>query len=157
MGHRHPDAAKMAMIELVGNPIDVWEQRQEEQAAAELDKPNYWQWELKLLQQEQIYFKQQLDNLQTKIEDEIDAQLSGSLGSIKQDKEGDPAEIRSEVEQKYQKDKKFLLNSLKRAIMDEEIHMREEHMAKYKNLDRHHGQSDDFDIRPMIQAHRNVV
>ena len=25
MGHRHPDAAKMAMIELVGNPIDVWE------------------------------------------------------------------------------------------------------------------------------------
>ena len=28
MGARHPDAAHMAMIELKGNPIDIWEKRQ---------------------------------------------------------------------------------------------------------------------------------
>ena len=50
LGRRRPDSARMAMIELVGNPIDQWEKRQEEQLTAELGKPTYWQWELKLLQ-----------------------------------------------------------------------------------------------------------
>ena len=30
LGRRHPDAAQMAMIEIVGNPIDLYEKRQQE-------------------------------------------------------------------------------------------------------------------------------
>ena len=42
LGRRHPDAAEMAMIEIVGNPIELWEKRQAEQETIELGKPNVW-------------------------------------------------------------------------------------------------------------------
>ena len=51
-GNRHPDAAEMATIELVGNDVERWEKEQEKKAKEELGKPSYWEWELKLLRQE---------------------------------------------------------------------------------------------------------
>ena len=66
----------MAEIELVNNPYTIWEQRQEEQARDELGKPTFWEWELKILRQEQDYFKRQLDKLQIKIDSEIDNKFS---------------------------------------------------------------------------------
>ena len=73
---------------------------------------------------------------------------------MNQGKEGDPAEIRASVEKRYQKDIDFCLAGLKRAIMDEEVHLREEHKKKYYNLDMRYGRSDDFDIRDKLQQYR---
>lgn len=63
IGPRKNDKAKMAMIELVGNPIQQWEDQQDKEAAEEFGRDTYWQWELKVLKQEQEYFKKQLDLL----------------------------------------------------------------------------------------------
>ena len=65
VGRRWPDSAEMAVIELVNNPMERWEKEQAKKDKAELGKPSYWEWELKILRQEQVYFKQQLDSLQT--------------------------------------------------------------------------------------------
>jgi large subunit ribosomal protein L17 len=52
IGQRKPDKAKMALIELIGNPISMWEKQQDLEAAEEFGKPTYWDWELKILRQE---------------------------------------------------------------------------------------------------------
>ena len=39
----------MAQIEIMGNPIQQWEKNQDELDAEELGRPNFWQWELKIL------------------------------------------------------------------------------------------------------------
>jgi ribosomal protein L17 len=64
LGRREPDRAEMAMIEIMGNPIQQWEEQQEAQAAEELGRSNFWEWEHRLLKQEQQYFKDHLDKLQ---------------------------------------------------------------------------------------------
>jgi len=53
LGRRQPDAAEMARIEIVGNPLEQWEKSQEQQAIAEAGRPTFWQWENKILLQEQ--------------------------------------------------------------------------------------------------------
>lgn len=50
----------------------------------------------------------------------------------------------------------FLLNSLRRAIKDEEIHMKQENHTRYRNLDATYGQSDDFDIRKVLGQQREL-
>lgn len=64
LGQRKPDGAHMAYIEILGNPIAEWEKKEAEQAAAELGRPSFWEWEHKILKQEQQYFKDHLDKLQ---------------------------------------------------------------------------------------------
>ena len=49
LGPRPNDRAMMARIELVNNPYQVWEERQEAQRADDLGKPSFWEWELKVL------------------------------------------------------------------------------------------------------------
>ena len=63
IGRRKPDSAEMAMIELVGNPLQRWEKAQEQDEAQELGRPTFWQWEHKILRQEQQYFKNLLDGV----------------------------------------------------------------------------------------------
>ena len=53
IGARKPDRARMAMIEIIGNPISKWEKQQDLEAAEDFGKPTYWEWELKILRQEQ--------------------------------------------------------------------------------------------------------
>jgi len=50
IGKRTPDGAKMAIIEIMNNPIQEWEKNQDQIDADELGRPNFWQWELKILQ-----------------------------------------------------------------------------------------------------------
>ena len=42
IGQRRGDKAKMAMIELVGNPISKWEEQQDMQDAQDLGRDTYW-------------------------------------------------------------------------------------------------------------------
>ena len=71
-GQRKPDGAKMGMIELLGNPLADWELKKDMQDANELGRDTFWQWEQKIIKQEQQYFKDQLDELQEKIDSEVD-------------------------------------------------------------------------------------
>ena len=103
----------MAVIELVNNPMERWEKEQLKKDKAELGKPSFWEWELKILRQEQVYFKQQLDRLQTKIEDEIDSALANLEALQDSETSLDTTKIRKNVEQKYTKDKKYLMKSLR--------------------------------------------
>lgn len=123
LGPRPNDRAMMAQIELVNNPYRIWEERQQAQRADELGKPTFWEWELKILRQEQVYFKAQLDKVQMKIDKEIAAKVSDIVSG-----EGgaDDSAVRAKVEEKYSAKMKFLLHSLKRAINEEEIHIKQQ-------------------------------
>lgn len=68
IGRRTPDSAEMALIEIMGNPIQEWEKAQDKRDAKELGGATFWKWELKLLRQEQQHFKDHLDTLQDKID-----------------------------------------------------------------------------------------
>lgn len=72
MGPRANDRAEMAIIELVDNPYLNYERQVDQMASEELGRDTYWQWELKLLRQEQQYFKNLLDDLQDEIDQAID-------------------------------------------------------------------------------------
>ena len=51
-GRRENDRAKMATIELVNNPMYLYEQRERANELESLGKPSVWEWELKILRQE---------------------------------------------------------------------------------------------------------
>jgi hypothetical protein len=63
-------------------------------------------------------------------------------------------ELRSDIETKYENKKKFLLDGLKRAIIEEEIHIKQKTHARYRYLDSQYGQSEDWDMRPMLSTGR---
>jgi hypothetical protein len=53
----------MAQIEIMGNPIREYEKVQEEKMMKEKEGRNFWEWELKILREEQQHFKDHLDKL----------------------------------------------------------------------------------------------
>jgi len=54
--------------------------------------------------------------------------------------------LKSDIESKYAEKKKFLLNGLKRAIVEEEIHLKQEELPRYRYLDAQYGQNDEWDM-----------
>ena len=56
-------------------------------------------------------------------------------------------DIRSQVESKHATKKEFLLQGLKRALIEEELHREQEHSNKYKRADERYGQSTRWDMR----------
>ena len=132
VGRRKPDRAKMAMIELVGNPIERWERQQDLEAAEDMGRPTYWEWELKLLKQEQQFFKNKLDGVQDQIDQELDQIATQGDGTID---EG----LKSDIEAKYADQMKFLLGGLRRAIIEEEMHLKQKDLPRYKYLDAQYG------------------
>ena len=110
----------------------MYEKQQDDLAQEEFGR-SYWQWELKLLQQEQQYFKDKLDAMQDEIDNELDQFVIGQSESSLND------QIKQDIEKKYAGKKKFLLDGLKRAIIEEEMHMKEQNFSKYKARDNHYG------------------
>ena len=129
----------MAYIEIMGNPIQQWEKNQDELEAEELGRPNFWQWELKLLKQEQQNFRDHLDKLQDKI-----------------DQETEDGNSSNDVENKYKKDKDFLLRGLKRALNEEVVHMKEADHRKYKVWDTKYKQSIDWEMDELTSNGRQA-
>ena len=102
IGRRTPDGAEMALIEIIGNPIQEWEKVQDKQAHKKLSGSGFWAWELKLLRQEQQHFKDHLDKLQDKIDEEIDSFLGEQAAA--EDQTADLNEqVKKEIENKYSK------------------------------------------------------
>ena len=148
LGRRDPDRAEMAMIEIMGNPIQQWEQQQEAQEAEELGRSDFWEWEHKLLKQEQQYFKDHLDKLQDQIENEIEA---ASTDAPEDDS------LRAKSEKKFQKQKTFLLQSLRRAIIEEEIHLKQKGDRRYRALDQKYRSTPVWDMNDLGRNARQAV
>jgi hypothetical protein len=47
--------------------------------------------------------------------------------------------LKNDIEKKYENKKKFLLDGLKRAIIEEEIHLKQKTHARYRYLDSQYG------------------
>lgn len=58
----------MCYIELVNNPIEIYEKNEEQAEKERLGLQSFWSWEHKLLKQEQQYFEGLLADLDYKIE-----------------------------------------------------------------------------------------
>jgi hypothetical protein len=56
LGLRKNDRAEMCHIEMIGNPMEIYEKNEFEQKKESLGLQSYWDWEHKLLKQEQQYF-----------------------------------------------------------------------------------------------------
>ena len=73
------------------------------------------------MQQEQVHFKQELDTLQQKIDDEVEVRIGGGQDSdvVVNKEKMEPEKVRELIEKKHSASMTFLLNSLRRAIKDE--------------------------------------
>jgi large subunit ribosomal protein L17 len=63
LGLRQNDRARMAYIEIIGNEIETYEKNEFQNEKDRLGIPTFWQWERKLLVQEQEYFQNLLSGL----------------------------------------------------------------------------------------------
>ena len=123
LGPRYNDAAEMAMIELIGNEYEHQDKVRESIGNGEY---TFWEWEHKVLKQEQQHYKTHLDELQDKIDHEIEEEMTTN-GMSHEDAE-------KIVEEKHKKDKEFMLYGLKRSLDEEEIHLGQQGYSKYRAL-----------------------
>ena len=56
LGLRRNDRARMCYIEMIGNPIEIYEKNEAQSERERLGLQTYWSWEHKILKQEQDYF-----------------------------------------------------------------------------------------------------
>lgn len=125
----------MAYIELVNNPIEIFEENEMNNQKETLGLQSYWAWEHKLLQQEQTYFQNLIQNLDAQVQRELDETLTKQVG-------GDAAEtvdafnnqLKTEIEAKFTKKRNFLETNLKRAQFEETIHLKQEKYNRYERL-----------------------
>lgn len=107
----------MAYIELVNNPIEIFEENEMNNQRESLGLQSYWAWEHKLLKQEQDYFRGLLASLDAAVQLELEEAITKGADAFN-------AQVRQEVEAKFAKKRKFLEASLKRAEFEEGIHVR---------------------------------
>lgn len=160
IGRRNPDSAQMAMIEILGNPLSEWEKVQDMKAEKALPGKNFWRWELAVIRQEQQHYKEHLDKIDQQIEQEVQTFLQDQ---VTQPQEGEAAQnsqlvadssevsqIRADIEAKYKEKMKFLLRGLKRAIIEEQIHIKQKDHRRYPRLEQRYGGSRDFNIKNLF-------
>jgi hypothetical protein len=122
----------MAYIELVNNPIQIFEENEIQTQKDNLGLQTYWQWEHKLLRQEQEYFQQHLQALEAQVSLELE-ELSSKQGSEAAD-DVFTSQLRKEVEAKFAKKRQFLEAGLKRAQLEESVHVKQEKYSRYDRL-----------------------
>ena len=66
----------MCYIELIGNPIELFEKDEIRAEKERLNIQPFWTWEHKILKQEQEYFTTQLQSLEQQIQEELDQAIS---------------------------------------------------------------------------------
>lgn len=85
LGLRRNDRARMAYIEMIGNPVEIYEKNELQSEKERLGLQTYWAWEHKILRQEQEYFQNHIQNLDAQIQMELDnvltAQAAGKEGA----------------------------------------------------------------------------
>ena len=57
---RRLDRAQMAYIEYIGNSIEIYEDENRMKAKEEKEIPSFWEWEMKILEQEKEYYENEI-------------------------------------------------------------------------------------------------
>ena len=142
MGMRQNDRADMCYIEFVGNDIEKYEREEKQKALESLGLPTYWDWENKLLLQEQEYFKAKIEGLKGAMDKELVEKTAKAEGKIGE-------KIRKDIETRFVKNRKFLEGQLKRAETEHLIHMRQESSKKYEKIYENYALNDDIHTKLM--------
>lgn len=53
------DRAQLAIIEFSGNPIEIYEDDARQKSIEQKNMPTFWEWEMKILQQEKEFYEQE--------------------------------------------------------------------------------------------------
>ena len=69
----------------------------------------------------------------------------------------DATQVRESVEEKFAKNKKYLLKSLRTAIIDEEKHLTEGESRRYVKFDKRYCRADTYDAREIIAETRKAL
>jgi hypothetical protein len=54
------DRAQLAIIEFSGNPIEIYEDDARQKSIEQKNMPSFWEWEMKILQQEKEFYEQEI-------------------------------------------------------------------------------------------------
>ena len=63
LGKRRLDKAQMAYIEYIGNPIEIYEDEEKIKRQEEKGIPTFWDWEMKILEQELEFYENEIMRL----------------------------------------------------------------------------------------------
>lgn len=141
LGLRKGDRARMCYIEFIGNPIEVYEKNEIQAEKERLGIQSFWSWEHKLLRQEQEYFENLIHSLDAQIQDELDQFLSKDTAAASTELNN---QLRKDIESKYAKKRVFFEASLKRAQLEESVHLKQEKYNRYERLTENYAFPQDF-------------
>lgn len=132
LGLRPNDRARMCYIEMIGNPIEIFEANEKANQKESLGLQSFWSWEHKILKQEQEYFQNLIQNLDASIQLELDQVLTTSASSPGSDEFN--SHLKKDIEAKYAKKRLTLEAGLRRAQFEETIHLKQEKYNRYERL-----------------------
>jgi hypothetical protein len=119
------------MIELIGNDQSEFEKNEDAVEKDENGIKTFWEWEQGLLDQEEGYWENLLRELKMQIDDEIRDRLD--LEKVGLD-EARTLEIRTDINNKHLKKKKFLAAGYQRAKDENELIHKEKDYRKYQKM-----------------------
>lgn len=122
----------MCYIEMIGNPVEIFEKNEMQNEKERLGLQSFWKWEHKLLKQEQDYFQNLIAGLEVQIQEELDKVLQSSASAASTSEFND--QLRKDIEKKYAKKRQFLEASLRRAQIEETVHLKQEKYNRYERL-----------------------
>ena len=144
----------MAYIELVNNPIEIFEENELNNQRESLGLQSYWAWEHKILRQEQDYFRGLLAGLDAAVQLELEEALAKGADAT----EAFNTQVRQEVEAKFAKKRKFLEASLKRAEFEEGLHVKQQKYNRYERLFQQYAfPAGEYKIAPPVSNARITV
>lgn len=166
VGNRKGDAAPMATIEIIGNPMIEFEENEMAIEIEQKEMQSFWDWEATLLKQEVKYFEQLLWELKRSMDRQV-ARRNGAAVKVKitADLKGDTVKrilddttvkggkktsrlekIKAEVEEEFATKKKFLLEAYDRAKHEEKMHLARKNSSKYKRYFLEYGFPQDHKL-----------
>jgi hypothetical protein len=83
------DRAQLAIIEFSGNPIEIYEDDARKKSFEQKDKPTFWEWEMKILQQEKEFYEQEILTVSGLNGGEVDTKEEASKFDIIEDTKED--------------------------------------------------------------------
>lgn len=131
LGRRGIDKAKIAMIELIGNAQTEFEKNEVQVEREANGVKSFWEWEQGLLDEEELYWENQLRSLKQTIDFECQDQYE--LEGVEKDSER-ATEIRRDINQKHLQKKKFMMKRWQDCKDENEWKSKQRDYAKYEML-----------------------
>ena len=144
-GKRRVDKAQMATIEYLGNYLEVYEKDDMKKRKNESGTMEFWDWEMKILEQEKQYIEEQLELLRYQISDEESQEEEIVIDYEQQENIPDssiatkaPKSLSSKNKLKLKSQIKYFEHRLKVVEKDIEEHEYDRDTEKYQKIDEHY-------------------